>query len=115
MTLPARNPSRATRDRVAAREHLVVIGNGMVGHRFVERARDGARFAVTVLGEEPRPAYDRVNLSKFFEGQGAEDLALATAADYEQAGVTLLLGERAVAVDRARRRVVTDRGRELAY
>src|SRR5438445_299191 len=56
---------------------LVIVGNGMVGHRLVELCRDAGQFDITVVGEEPRPAYDRVNLTKFFDG-GAEPLALQT-------------------------------------
>ena len=55
---------------------LVVIGNGMVGHRLLtELAETGAleHVEVTVLGEEPRTAYDRVALSSFFDGRSAED------------------------------------------
>ena len=50
-----------------SRKTLVVIGNGMVGHRFCERLveydRDH-RYQIVTFCEEPRPAYDRVNLSK---------------------------------------------------
>jgi nitrite reductase (NADH) large subunit len=56
---------------------VVVIGHGMVGHRFVEalRARDtGDRWQVTVLAEEGRSAYDRVRLSAYFDGASAADL-----------------------------------------
>ena len=66
--------------------HVVVIGNGMVGHHLLEqlapRRRARARLDVTVIGEEPRLAYDRVNLSKFFEGKTAADLSLASAEEY---------------------------------
>ncbi|MGW4152328.1 nitrite reductase large subunit NirB [Micromonospora chersina] len=88
---------------------LVVVGNGMVGQRFVEalRARDQERrWQVTVLGEERRPAYDRVRLSAFFDGVSAEELNLHTPDD----GVELRLGEPAVALDRARRVVTTATG-----
>ncbi|MGW9196340.1 nitrite reductase large subunit NirB [Micromonospora chersina] len=88
---------------------LVVVGNGMVGQRFVEalRARDRERrWQVTVLGEERRPAYDRVRLSAFFDGVGAEELNLHTPDD----GVELRLGEPALALDRARRVVTTAAG-----
>ncbi len=50
---------------------LVVVGHGMVGHRLVStlRARDtSARWRIVVLAEEPRPAYDRVALSSYFDG-----------------------------------------------
>ncbi|MEU1839089.1 nitrite reductase large subunit NirB [Micromonospora chersina] len=88
---------------------LVVVGNGMVGQRFVEalRARDTERrWQVTVLGEERRPAYDRVRLSAFFDGVSAEELNLHTPDD----GVELRLGEPALALDRARRVVTTAAG-----
>ncbi|MGW4292014.1 nitrite reductase large subunit NirB [Micromonospora chersina] len=88
---------------------LVVVGNGMVGQRFVEalRARDQERrWQVTVLGEERRPAYDRVRLSAFFDGVSAEELNLHTPDD----GVELRLGEPAVALDRVRRVVTTATG-----
>ncbi|NES31068.1 nitrite reductase large subunit [Micromonospora terminaliae] len=88
---------------------LVVVGNGMVGQRFVEalRARDQERrWRVTVLGEERRPAYDRVRLSAFFDGVSADELNLHTPDD----GVDLRLGEPALAVDRVRRVVRSARG-----
>ena len=47
---------------------VVVVGHGMVGHRFVEalRARDTpGSWRVVVLGEERRAAYDRVGLSSY--------------------------------------------------
>ena len=48
------------------RRQLIVVGNGMVGHRFVDlMITEGPtdEYQITVLGEEPRPAYDRVGLS----------------------------------------------------
>ncbi len=45
---------------------IVVVGNGMVGHRFCERLAEldsPRRFNLVVFGEEPRAAYDRVHLS----------------------------------------------------
>ncbi|WP_018784592.1 nitrite reductase large subunit NirB [Micromonospora sp. CNB394] len=88
---------------------LVVVGNGMVGQRFVEalRARDtDGRWRVTVLAEERRPAYDRVRLSAVFDGVDAGELNLHT----PDAGVDLRLGEPATGVDRARRVVTTAAG-----
>jgi nitrite reductase (NADH) large subunit len=97
---------------------VIVVGNGMVGHRFVEAAIDRGLTAaaeVVVIGDEPIPAYDRVALSSFFDNASADDLSLVEPMAYEQAGVSLLLGERVVDIDRARRTVCTDRQRELAY
>ncbi|MGE5137709.1 MAG: nitrite reductase large subunit NirB [Gemmatimonadota bacterium] len=99
-------------------QHLIVVGNGMVGQRLVEcvHARDtGGRWRITVIGEEPRPAYDRVNLTSYLGGATAAELSLVPDGFYGPAGPTLLLAERAEAVDRAARTVRTSAGRELGY
>ncbi|MFD0803824.1 NAD(P)/FAD-dependent oxidoreductase, partial [Streptomonospora algeriensis] len=95
---------------------LVVIGNGMVGHRLVEAvlSRDtDTPWHITVLGEEPRPAYDRVALSSYFDGAGEEELRLPQLSD--RPGVETLLGESAAALDRGARTVTTSTGRVLTY
>jgi nitrite reductase (NADH) large subunit len=104
---------------VDGRERLVVVGNGMVSHRFLdlyaERAAGGrAPFDVTVIGEEPRLAYDRVGLSAFFDGKTPDDLALARPGQYEAAGFAVRLATRARRIDRARRIVAVDGG-EVPY
>jgi nitrite reductase (NADH) large subunit len=83
-------------------KHLVVVGNGMVGHRLVEtlRARDVAgQWRVTVLAEEARPAYDRVRLSAWFDG---EELTLSPVE-----GADVRLGEPALTLDPVARTVTT--------
>jgi nitrite reductase (NADH) large subunit len=103
---------------MSTRKRLVVIGNGMVGHKLLERliaTGAAAAWEVTVLGEEPRTAYDRVNLSKLFDGSSPEDLALAPPATYQEAGIAVHLGERVARIDRGARVVHSTQGRELAY
>jgi nitrite reductase (NADH) large subunit len=100
------------------RSRVVVIGNGLVGHRFVEdlRERDPERkLAITVIGEEPRLAYDRVHLSAYFEGKSAEDLAVATRERYRELEVETRLGDRADRIDRAQRLVYTGAGFKVPY
>jgi len=96
---------------------LVVVGNGMVGQRFLETlVRDAAgQFDVTVVGEEPRPAYDRVHLSSFFSGKTAAELALVDAQFFRDHGIDLVLADPAVSLDRVGRRVTTAQGRILPY
>jgi nitrite reductase (NADH) large subunit len=101
-------------NELAVRE-LVVVGNGMVGHRLVQAVRDrdtAGTWRITVLGEESRPAYDRVALSSYVDGKSAEELTLPAGADPL---VQLHLGDAAVAVDRDTRVVRTAAGRELPY
>ena len=98
-----------------ARSKLLVIGNGMVGQRFLESLPPDAPFDTTVLAEEPRPAYDRVQLSAFFSGKTAEDLSLVSPDFFVESGIALKLNERAVCVDRDARKVRTSSGAELEY
>src|SRR3990170_4996679 len=97
---------------------ILVIGNGMVGHRFVESAI-GAELAertgIVVLGEEPRRAYDRVHLSSVFDGTADEELTLGSPDCYARPGVELLLGERAIALDPMAKTVETSSGRQVTY
>ena len=102
------------------RERLVIVGNGMVGHRFLEMygeraaAAGGGPFDVTVIGEEPRLAYDRVGLSGYFDGKTPDDLALTRPGQYEAAGFAVRLATRARRIDRERRVVEVD-GAEVPY
>jgi nitrite reductase (NADH) large subunit len=91
---------------------LVVVGNGMVGQRLLERltANGPAPFDITVLGEEPRPAYDRVRLTSFFSGKSAQDLSLVRPGFFENAGIALHVSERVIAIDREQGRIETSSG-----
>jgi nitrite reductase (NADH) large subunit len=103
---------------MVANKRLVVIGNGMVGHRFVERMIDGGHhrdWNISVFCEERRLAYDRVNLTSFFGGKSAADLALARPEHYRAAGIDVVVGDKAVAVDRQNRTVVSAHGRIVSY
>lgn len=65
---------------------IAIIGNGMVGHRFIEELLDKApagQFDITVFCEEPRIAYDRVHLSSYFSHHTAEELSLVREGFYE--------------------------------
>jgi nitrite reductase (NADH) large subunit len=97
---------------------IVVIGHGMVGHKLLEcvASHDASAFDVTVLGEEPRPAYDRVHLSEFFSGKSADDLSLVEPGFFERhSQFDLRLNARVVSIDRAARTVALSSGETLAY
>lgn len=100
------------------RTRIVVIGNGMVGYKFCEKLLDkpGAEgFALTVFGEERRPAYDRVQLTQYFSGKTAEDLTLAGRDWYEKRGIDLRLGDKVVAIDRVNRILTSASGATVPY
>ncbi len=96
---------------------IVVVGHGMVGHKFLESlAESGLQGAqVTVLCEEVRPAYDRVHLSEFFSGKSAQDLSLVEEGFFERTGISLRLAARAASFDRRAKTVTTQTGEVLPY
>ncbi|WP_304303981.1 nitrite reductase large subunit NirB, partial [Pseudacidovorax intermedius] len=96
---------------------IIVVGHGMVGHKFLEElaASSLSQADVTVLCEEPRPAYDRVHLSEYFSGKTAEQLSLVEAGFFERSGFSLRLGTRAAAIERRNNTVTTADGEVLPY
>ncbi|KAA8888716.1 nitrite reductase large subunit [Nocardia colli] len=96
----------------------MVVGHGMVGHRFVEalRSRDEAgQWQVVVLSEERLPAYDRVGLSAYVGDWDTAALALPGNEYAGDALVELRLGQRAESIDRDARKVTTSAGDTIAY
>ncbi len=101
----------------AHRRQLVVVGHGMVGHRFVQAAIERGlteTHDIVVVGEECRPAYDRVALTSYFE-VGAEALSLLPEGSYEDPRVRLVTGVEVSAVDADQRTVDLSDGSRLGY
>ena len=99
-------------------EPLVIIGNGMAAARLVEElsARSLGRYAVAVVGEEPRLAYNRVLLSAVLAREiASSEIELKSAAWWRARGVTLLYGHAAVGIDPNIRRVRLANGATLPY
>ncbi|MDB5758733.1 MAG: nitrite reductase large subunit [Burkholderia sp.] len=96
---------------------IIVIGHGMVGHKFLESLDESGlgHAQVTVLCEEPRAAYDRVHLSEFFSGKSADDLSLVSPQFFDRDNLLLRLNARATAIDRAARTVTVSTGEVLPY
>ncbi|WP_207958035.1 NAD(P)/FAD-dependent oxidoreductase [Streptomyces sp. YIM 98790] len=97
---------------MSSETRVVIAGGGMAGARLAQQLAARAGLSVTVIGEEPHPAYNRVLLAEVLAGQyPAEVIALPGPPE----GVTWRGGVRVVRVDRAERRVVCDDGSLAAY
>ena len=100
------------------RARLVVVGFGMVGHKLVDRlaALGGLfRFSVTVVGEEPHSAYDRVRLTEWLEHGDTDRLALSSAGWNQELGIRVITGDPVVSIDRAHHAIQTAGGTRLFY
>ena len=101
-----------------SKQRIVVVGNGMVGHKFIDNMvglENAADYEVITFSEEPRLAYDRVQLSKYFAGATAEDLMLTSEGYYKENGVNYVLNDKVVSIDKEGKRVTTQSGREEPY
>lgn len=90
----------------------------MATHALLRRlAHNGGldSFAVTVIGEESRYCYDRVNLTECFSGKSADELLLSPKDWYDKQGINLITSERVISIDRANHLVTTDSGKNLSY
>lgn len=99
-------------------EPLVIIGNGMAAARLAQEiaARALGRYAVAIIGDEPRLAYNRVLLSSVLAGEIAlQDIELKPARWWRDRGVTLSYGQAATSVDLQSRRVVLADGRLVSF
>jgi nitrite reductase (NADH) large subunit len=99
-------------------EPLVIIGNGMAAARLVDEIARRAlgRYAIAVVGEEPRLAYNRVLLSLLLADEVAPgDVELKPAQWWRDRGVTLRYGSRAASLDLAARTVALADGGRLAF
>lgn len=97
---------------------IVLVGHGMVGQRFLEALAERgltASHRVVVLCEEPRPAYDRVQLTSYFSGRTPDELSLTDAEFISGNGIELYVGDPAETIDRAARTVTARSGLVVEY
>lgn len=99
-------------------EPLVIIGNGMAAARLVEEMAKRAlgRYAIAVIGDEPRLAYNRVLLSSVLAGEAtSQEIELKSAAWWRDRGVTVTYGCAAQSVDLAGRTVYLANGTNVPF
>jgi 3-phenylpropionate/trans-cinnamate dioxygenase ferredoxin reductase subunit len=102
----------------ATAARIVIVGAGQAGATLAETLRSlGHRGPLTMVGAEPAPPYQRPPLSKkYLLGEvGADRLALKPESFWAEHEVELVLGARATALDRGRKALRLQDGRELRY
>lgn len=99
-------------------DRVLILGAGQAGAQVAISLRQlGFSNRITILGDEPEPPYQRPPLSKkLLSGEVAADRAyIKPMSFYQQSHIELLVGRRAVAIDRRNQRVEDDRGDSHAY
>ncbi|HKS18149.1 MAG TPA: FAD-dependent oxidoreductase [Bradyrhizobium sp.] len=99
-------------------EPLVIVGNGMAAARLVDELSKVAlgRYAIAVIGDEPRLAYNRVLLSSVLAGETAShDIELRPASWWQDRGVTLKYGSTATEIDVGRRELKIENGESIHF
>ncbi|WP_431202017.1 NAD(P)/FAD-dependent oxidoreductase [Bradyrhizobium betae] len=99
-------------------EPLIIVGNGMAAARLVDELAKAAlgRYAVAVIGEEPRLAYNRVLLSSVLAGEtGSHEIELRPADWWRHRGVTVRYGYRVTEIDTGRRELKIEGEESMQY
>jgi len=107
------------------KKKIVVIGNGMVGQRFMENMIDldkENKSSLATFCEEKRAAYNRVKLTSYFETLDPSDLSMTsefkadgTTAWYEDNGVEIFLNDKAVSMDTETKTIIGESGKTMNY
>ncbi|QLH15654.1 FAD-dependent oxidoreductase [Paracoccus pantotrophus] len=93
--------------------NIVILGAGQAAASLAAKLRAlGHGGGIALIGDEPAAPYQRPPLSKaYLLGEmGLDRLTLRAPDWWDEQGIALHLGERAVRIDRARRVVATERG-----
>ncbi|OBT15568.1 nitrite reductase large subunit [Vibrio sp. UCD-FRSSP16_10] len=99
------------------KQRVIVVGNGMVGHKYIENLLQQQRDDIEIItfSEEPHLAYDRVHLTSYFTGSSAKDLSLVDEGYYTENGVKFVVSDKVIKLDTDAKQVITESGRVEAY
>jgi nitrite reductase (NADH) large subunit len=100
------------------KQKLIVVGNGMVGHKYIETLlehADSINYQIITFSEEPRLAYDRVQLSSYFSGKSADDLMLTSEDYYDSHGVQYIVNDKVSDIDKLNKTITTESGLVESY
>jgi len=121
-----RSTTSQSSTELEAKKRVVVVGNGMVGQRFMEKMLDMGidpeDLQLSTFCEEPRAAYNRVKLTSYFETRDPSNLSMTSEFDaegktvwYDENGVELFLKDKAVSVDTEAKTVTGASGKVIPY
>src|SRR5690606_34159062 len=96
---------------------ILMIGHGMVGHKFIESVLEqaGDDIELTILAVERPLSYDRVDLTESFSGKLVNDLILCRSDFADAYGIDLRLNTKAVEMDQLNKTVTTNHGDVLSF
>lgn len=104
--------------KLEKKKRLTVIGNGMVGVKFLEHlveSGERVQFEIVVYGEEPIPGYDRIHLTDHIGNEDREAILLHPVEWYEEHGIQLILDEKIIAIDRKQKVIQSDKNNFSGY
>lgn len=107
------------------KKRVVVIGNGMVGQRFMENVislDSEKKCTLATFCEEKRAAYNRVKLTSYFETRNPSDLSMTDeyapdgkTAWFDDNDVEIYLNDKAVSMDTEAKTITGESGRTIDY
>lgn len=97
---------------------MIIIGNGMVSCRYCEELVNKGltkKYQVVVIGEEEKPAYDRVKLTSYAREMDFNKILLKNTAWYKENDIQLKLGLRVESIDLNSKTLKTSDGLNHSY
>lgn len=97
---------------------LALIGNGMVSCRFCEEfvnLKLNDIYDLVVIGEEEKPAYDRVQLTKYAADRSFDKILLKNSRWYKENNIKLLLGKAVESVNTEQKTLLIKDGENIKY
>lgn len=101
-----------------SRSKLVIIGNGMAGVKCVEEiiALEPDTYEIVIYGNEPRPNYNRIMLSKVLQGEHSlQDIIINDWTWYAEHHIRLCTGETVHRIDTRGKYIETESGLKETY
>ncbi|MDO9521069.1 MAG: FAD-dependent oxidoreductase [Pseudohongiella sp.] len=101
-----------------SRPHLLIVGNGMATNRLLTQLQLLApdSFRITVIGQEKVPAYNRILLTPWLNGEiSTEELRLQDTEWYTRQEINMHLGDGAAGIDVKEKKLRCESGKEFDW